>query len=152
MDYECSQTFSGDPAKALDTAATVLAGSGFRIESRTSSSLSVSGPGMLSSKQHPLCGVSSAQFNAAGNSLSVRADLGGVRKMMTFITVMIGTMAVVLASVLFILVFYRGQPAGVLLSLLAFAPWVVLLPVMTRLFTSRTRRALDTLLHNMATL
>jgi hypothetical protein len=148
MDYEASQAFHGDARKALDVAASVFAGAGFRIDSRTPSSLLASRTALAGSKQDPLCGASRAEVHATGSAISLKADLGEVRKLMKFLTILIGTMAVTLAVILGILVFHRGQPPGVLFSLLAFAPWVVLLPVMNKLFKSRTRRALDTLLHN----
>ncbi|MBC8353314.1 MAG: hypothetical protein H8E66_15050 [Planctomycetes bacterium] len=148
-DYDRRVAFSGDAAKAFDTAQSVFINHGFLIVAKDSSSLEVQGPGMNNSKQHPLLGASRIRVFVECDSLGIEADVGAVKRLVKMITLLIVGLGVGL-SLVFLAMF--GVHFSVATPLAALAPWIVLLPVFYFVFNARSRRALDVLQQNISTL
>ncbi len=148
--------FSGDPDKAFDTALQTLLPLGFEVELQSSSRLVVTGPGFNSTRQNALLGVSRAEFSAEHHALRVSAQLGGVERIRRSLIILLVSLGV-FDSLVFLALWYfldslRVHPWFLAIPALTLIPWVVIGPVISRLIGSRTRAALNTLLHNMAIL
>jgi hypothetical protein len=76
MNYESSQPFNGNPAKAIDFAAMTLAAIGFRIDERTDSTLRASGY-FTSTNKNAWFGVSQVILRVSGGLVSAQAQLDG---------------------------------------------------------------------------
>jgi hypothetical protein len=147
MNYTASVAFDGRGDDALELARTVLATNGFEVNARGLSQLSAKGPGMFSTMDNPLLGATAVTIRIAEGRIDLAAELGGVRRMRTFLYVFPPALGLVLI-VLFLTLGMEWRP--VLLTVaVAICPWIVLSPVLARWVSSRTLRAIDTLLHNM---
>jgi hypothetical protein len=149
-------TFNGDSSRALDTALRTLLPLGFEIESQGSGYLALKGPGMNSTRQNALQGISHAEFSANRGSLRVRAELGGVDRMQRFLVFLLIGLGL-FDSLVFIGLWYfldplRAHPWFLVIPLITFIPWIIIGPLLARWIDKRTREALGVLLHNMAML
>jgi hypothetical protein len=156
MVYENTVPFDGDVGQALDTAMNTILPHGFRIINRSDSTLEAVGPGTLWTKgQDPLVGVSKLSISVPAREIRVDAELGGVTKIIKYLTVFIVAMAVFFL-ILFGFIFGQRQGADISkviwMSLAPFVPWPVVIPLMAMWLKSRTCKALDTLEHNMVVL
>lgn len=147
--------FSGDAARAFDTARQTLLPLGFRVESEGATRLVVSGPGMNSTRQNALLGVSRAEFNAERGSLRVRAELGGVDRLQRFLILLMLGLGL-FDSLIFIGLWYffdqlRAHTWFLAIPALTLAPWIFIGPFIARLIARNTEKSLNTLLQNMAT-
>jgi hypothetical protein len=157
MDYEISQPFNGNREKALDHATRMFTDNGFRIVSKTASSLEVQSPGMSSTKQNAILGISRAVVEVSGQTVSLRADFGSARRMIRIVAFAISGLAVFFAVLFPLLATHmktrHGAPMGPSrigpLSVLPLAPWPILLPLIAAGHRRRIRRELETLVHNM---
>jgi len=144
--YEYSTPFRGDPDAAFALAKTSLVSLGFEILPGSSAELRARGPGMRSTQQSALLGVSEFRFQVAASTLTASAVLGGVAQMKTFVTLfptgLIVSLVILLAAL--------GQGVSYL-GLWLTAPWLALSPVMAALIERRTTRAVDRLTRSMAT-
>ena len=150
MDYQKTMPVA-DSEKAVGAAANVFIQHSFRIVEKSKTGVELTGPGMISSRQNPLTGISTIRISQSNGSLSVEAQFGSIRRLIKYLAIFIVGMAVFFV-ILFGIVFTRqGQPMGtvVLISLAPLAPWPVLLPVIMIWLKSRTSRALDVLLSNI---
>jgi hypothetical protein len=158
MDYEKTDTFTGDPHKAMDLAVTVFTDNGFRIESKSDSTLEVIGPGWQDSKQATIRGVSRASVRITPSQIALSADFGGVRKLIRGVQILIVSLGIFFVILFYILAPHMTQRGKVhlsrgaisLLPLGSLAPWPIILPFMARAFRKRVTRELDTLVHNMS--
>jgi hypothetical protein len=155
MHYSNTANFEGETGRALDFAAASLGAIGFRTLVRDDSSLEMVGPGMNSTRQSSLVGASRLIVACDAHELSISADLGGVRFMKRFITFfpigLLLTLGVVFFVVFSIVFDHRGWVDVVLWSLAPNAIlWAILSPLLGRKVESRTRRALDALLNEIA--
>ena len=109
---------------------------------------------MLSSRQNPLVGISRIRIRGSSGNLSLEADFEGIRKLIKFLVFFIVGMAVFFVVLFGILFSKQGQPVTkiILISLAPFIPWPVIIPLMAIWMKSRTSKALDTLVNNMAAL
>ena len=143
--YEYSAPFRGDPDAAFSLAKTALLEQGFEILPGSSAELRAEGPGMRSTHQAALLGVSEFRFQIAASTLTVSATLGGVRTMKTFVTFF--PPGLILSVVVLLAVFGHGISY---LGLWLAAPWLVISPLMAALIKRRTTRAVDRLARSMA--
>ena len=153
MSYEKTIHFTGDTGKAFEVAKQILLPNGFSIVSNSESSLELRGSGSYwSTNQNPLMAISEISICKTGNELSVRAELGGLRRLIKCLCIFILGMAVfflVLFGVLF--AGQEQQERIVYMSLLPLAPWPLIIPLMARFMKSRICRSLDSLVNNLAT-
>jgi hypothetical protein len=151
MTHEASVTYNGDSRRVMQLAAESLTAAGMRIDSKTDSTLEFSGPGLNSTNENPLLGISRARLSATGSTISIRADLGAVQRLFRILLYMIVALDVVACVVLFLVL--RGKMATPLVLTIAIAPvapWIVLLPLMSGWMKRRTMRAIETLLNNLS--
>lgn len=140
-----SQPFDGDPREALELARAALLAQGFEVVSESESEMHASGPGMQSTQQSPLVGISEVRFSVGPSTLAATATLGAVAKMTTFLYLFPPALALVLAVILA----FAGM-AGWWFSLLWVAPWIVIAPFMATALERRTTNAVDGLVRSMA--
>lgn len=151
MDYQRTMPVA-DSEKAVDAVTNVFIQQSFRITQKSETAVELTGPGMISSRQDPLVGISKIRISQSSGSLSIEAQFDSIRKLIKYLAVFIVGMGVFVVILFGILFTRQGKPVGtvVLISLAPFAPWPVLLPVIMIWLKSRTARALDVLLSNTA--
>jgi hypothetical protein len=152
MKYEKSQYFKGDLAKTIDMAKNTFLPNGFEIIESNNSSLEVTNrSGLWGYNQHPLNGVSKAHIFCSDGRITIKAELGGVTKMIKYLVLFIGGMTVFFLIFFGILFHIQGQPFGKLMRIIwaPFVPWPIIIPLMGVWFKKRACRTLDTLLNNM---
>lgn len=143
--YETSAPLRGDRDAALTVARGALTALGFAIESESDSELRAEGPGMTHNKQPALLGVTTLRLRVSGSVVSARAALGGVGNMKLFLYLFPPGLGLML------FVGFAVSGMGMAwIALLAVAPWLVLSPLLATMLERRTRRAVDTLVRNMA--
>jgi hypothetical protein len=86
MDYEKTIPFRGGTEKALEMARNIFIQQNFQIVASTDSAVELTGPGMLSSRQNPLVGLSSVTVRATYSSLSIEADFGAIQTLTSYLT------------------------------------------------------------------
>ena len=143
--YEYSNPFRGDSDAAFTLARTALLAQGFEILPGSSAELRAEGPGMRSTRQSALRGVSEFRFRIAASSLTVSATLGGVATMKAFVTFFPPGFVLSLV-VLFAVLGHGIVYPGLWLA----APWLIVSPLMATLIERRTTRAVDRLARSMA--
>ena len=157
MEYSKTVPFTGKAAKALEVARSTFLPQGFQIVASTDYELRVTGPGINSTRENPLKGITEASIviRPSASAIEMKATLGGVEKMKKFLTFFPLGMAL-----LFLIIFGAvalsvpavRNPVFFLTPLLALSPWFFLSPWMSRMIGRRTVQAIDTLLNNMVVL
>ena len=143
--YEYSTSFRGDPDAAFSLAKAALLALGFEILPGSSAELRAEGPGMRSTRQSALLGVSKFRFQIAASTLTASATLGGVATMKAFVTLFPPGL------ILSLVVLFAALGHGIsYLGLWLAAPWLVISPLMAALIERRTTRAVDRLARSMA--
>lgn len=143
--YEYSTPFRGNPDAAFAVAKTALLAQGFEILPGSSAELRAQGPGMQSTQQSALLGVSEFRFQVSASTLTATATLGGVARMKAF--VLLFPPALILSLVVLFALLGRGISY---LGLWLIAPWLVVSLLMAALVERRTMRAVDRLARGMA--
>jgi hypothetical protein len=152
MSYEKSIPFNGNVSKAFEVARNTLLPNGFIIVENGDDYMELTGPNNLCTKgQNSILGVSKVAISAQKNALTIEADFGSVRKSIKFLIFFIIGMSVFFL-VFFGVVFRNNPKYSPFYSLLVFAPWPVIIPVMGLVMKSRATKSLDALLDNMAVL
>jgi hypothetical protein len=154
MDYEKTEPFSGNVEKVLEVAKNAFIQNNFQIVRDSDTEVELTGPGMLSSRQNPIVGISRICIRGTSINLSIEAEFGGIRKLTKYLALFIVGMAIFFVVLFGILLPKQGQPLNktILISLAPFVPWPVLIPLIHIWMKSRTSKALDRLLANMVTL
>lgn len=152
MEYSKTVPFTGRGAKALDVARSTFIGQGFQIVANSDDELRVTGPGINSTRENPLKGVSEASIIIRSAAIEVKARLGGAQKMKMFLHLFPLGMFLVF-MIIFGITAWRvpafRQIWIFLIPALALSPWIVLAPLISRSMEKRTTQAVDTLLSNM---
>lgn len=152
MEYEKTATFTGKNTDALAIAKTTLLPNGFRIINSNENSLSMKADSSawLQRQNNAIIGVSEVHIYIENSTISLKAELKNIDKVIIFLIIFLAGLAALLAGI-FAAVFSKteGEPNIGLILLMAFSPWPVLLPLMYFFFKARTRRSLDILLSNM---
>ena len=143
--YECCNPFRGDPDAAFSLAKTALLAQGFEILPGSSAELRAVGPGMHSTQQSALLGVSEFRLQISASTLTVSATLGGVATMKAFVTLFPPGLILSL-MVLFAVLGHGISYLGLWLAV----PWLAISPLMAALIERRTTRAVDRLARSMA--
>lgn len=152
LEYSKTVPFAGNGAKALDVARAAFVGQSFQIVSSSDSELRVTGPGLSSTRENPLKGLSEASIVVRADSIEVRALMGGAQKLKTFVRVFplaLACLFMIVFGVIAWLVPVMRHAWIFLIPLLALSPWLFLAPLIGRSIDRRTRQAVDTLLSNM---
>jgi hypothetical protein len=157
MEYSKTVPFTGKASKALEVARSTFLPQGFQIVASTDYELRVTGPGLNSTRENPLKGITEASIviRPSASAIEMKAVLGGVEKMKKFLTFFplgLGIFFLIIIGVTALSVSAVREPLFFLIPLLALSPWLFLSPWMSRMIAKRTVQAIDTLLHNMAML
>lgn len=147
MKYERRNNIEGNPAKALETARDMFVQQGFKLTSMSPTSFEVTGPGMSSTRQNALRGVSKAYVNLSGRELYVEAELGGARKMQRFVLFFPPTL---ILSIM--LLFLAMVPGSKTIPLAACIPqlvlWIPISLIWAPYIRKKTEKAVDTVMEN----
>ena len=146
--YLSTSVISGPPEAAIRVVRDALMANAFTITSLSPTAFEATGPGLSSSNQNALLGVSKATFRAEQGLLHVEAELGGAARLGLFVMVF----PFVLGGILIITLSAVNRPKALLAPLLAVAPWVVIGPLMARMFRRRTEKAINALLLSAASI
>ncbi len=151
MDYEKTEPFSGNMEKAFEVAKNVFIQHNFQIVRDSDSEVEFTGPGMLSSRQNPLVGISRVCIRGTSGNISIEAEFGGIRRLTKYLVFFIVGMAIFFLVLFGILLSKQDQPLykTILITLAPFIPWPILIPLIHIWMKSRTSKALDRLLTNM---
>ncbi len=143
--YQTSIPFHGDADEAMKLAKTTLLSLGFEISNSTATELRVRGPGMHSSQQPALLGVTSLTLKINGYAITADAKLGGAAAMRTFIFVFPP------ALMLFLLLVFELMKMDVSWVHGAWIlPWFVIAPWMGSMIERKSTRAVNSLVNGMA--
>ncbi len=145
MDYEVARSHHGDPQRILNTIRDQLIQRSFRIERQFENGLALHGPGMHSSRQDAVLGMTQVEVHVTSTEVSLQAELGGVRFLKWSVTLFPPGLGLGLFVLFLFVLPNRGAAFA---PLLATAPWLVLGPLMASMFKKRTIRAIDTMLDN----
>jgi hypothetical protein len=155
MEYSKTVPFTGRASKALEVARSTFLPQGFQVVASNDYELRVTGPGINSTRENPLKGISAASIITGPSAIEMKATLGGVEKMKKFLIFFPLGMAVLFLIVFGVLALtlpaFR-HPWIFLIPILALSPWLFLAPLMSRMIGRRTIEAIDTLLNNMVML
>jgi len=154
MNYEKTITFTGEPAAALDIAKNTFLPNGYLISESTDNSITLKGNNLfwLQQQNNPLIGISKVNIRVENSTVSLKAELGNITKVIIFLIAFIVVLAL-LTVIIFAIVFAGKEngPNVILLSLLPLAPWPVLAPLIFFFLKYRTCKALDILVNNITT-
>jgi len=152
MEYAKTVPFTGKATTALNVARLTFLPLGFQIAANSDHGLRATGPGINSTRENPLKGISETTIIVRGSAIEMKATLGGVRKMKTFLTLFpLGMMLLFLIvfGVLALQIPAFRQWWIFLIPIAALSPWIFISPLMIRMIERRTAQAIDTLLNNM---
>lgn len=150
MRYETNVPFRGDTEKAMKLAADALTASNLKIESFGANQVRFSGGRLCNNHENPLRGISTGEITIAAGNISFKGELGAVRKFIKFMVLFLAGMAVFLVLLFGVVLRNRVGTHAVYIAPAPFAPWIIILPIIMRKVRGQTRRAIDTLLNNMA--
>ncbi len=149
MDYQRTLSLQGDAQLALEKAVQIFVQNNFALKKIHSNKMELCGPGMTSTKENPLVGVSKAWLKLSGKQITLEAELGSVRRMQWFIWIF----PIALGLFLFLIIGASEKNFRNALPVCwAISPWIVLSPLMSWWMKRRTLRSLNVLLENSAEL
>ncbi len=147
----CERTvrFEGDAQRVLEAAHEAFLRQGFVLESVGSNGFQAVGPGMNSTRQHPLVGVSNARVTVSAGDITIRAELGGIRRMQYFVMFFPAGLVLVLCLIFHVMLprgdlFVHSSGPSMMLT------WMVIGLGMGLWIQWRTTRAIEALLANAA--
>lgn len=156
MRYQTTASIHGPPETAIRIVRDALIANGFRIVDSCAGELTMMGPGMNSSRENPLRGVSLVTARVNQTQLELDAELGGVARLGRFVfffPIALGLLLMLFFAIIAWAIANFGQQPlpsliPLLTPLLTTLPWLVIGPWMTRIIRRRTERAIDALVHN----
>jgi len=154
MSYTGRVPFDGDTSRAFDVATAALTPAGFRVTHRDKEALTLSGPGLRSTKQAAILGASEIRISRDDGGLHIEADFAGVRWITWFLIVFPLALGLFL-GLLFALMSYLtiGQvwflPVVLIAGVNALL-WLLMAPFLTRYVRNRSMAAVEALLINIA--
>jgi hypothetical protein len=153
MNHTHSLDFRGDLAAAFALAASTLTACGFKLVNKTARSLEFTSPGMCNSRESALLGASRITITGGGGRIELEAELGGGRRLIAVVVLVVVAICVVQA-VVFGVRYFKSPPTidwlrELFPAVLPLVIGAVVGPLVTFQLRRRTIRALDTLLNNM---
>lgn len=142
--------------KSLDFIAGTLATLGFHLEDRTHDRLEATGPGLRSTKQNPLLGVTRIAVHLGHREARASAELGGVdwmRRFVMWFPLSLGVGLGLLAAGMAVGLGNQPFSTGLFvfgLAQLTVLPWLFIGPFVVRSIRRRTESSIETLLNNAA--
>ncbi|MFM9066305.1 MAG: hypothetical protein ACKOUR_03065 [Planctomycetota bacterium] len=164
MHYRYEIVCRGSGREALRIIREALLANEFGIDAVDDRGFVARGPGLRSSRENAIRGVSEARVSMAGDKIELQAELGGVVRLgrfATFFPLALGaSLALVFGLILWGVSILGGngelarRPANLFIPLLAplltTLPWLLLGPWLTRVFRRRTERAIESLVQSAA--
>ncbi len=164
--FTTSSATQGWSNGVLQSPISTLTQNGFAITHRNTTSVSLTGPGLNSTRQNPLLGASKITLHLTDDTINTHAELGGVDSMQRCLVrypLLLGLGLGLFFSIVGGLLI--GQQSGVgfgigaiqgwkwmLLvlggSMLPVAPWLVLSPLIAKSIRKRTQDAVEILIRN----
>jgi hypothetical protein len=151
VDYNGKIPIHGDGRKLLEKAQSIFIQEGYTVSPISGHRFEASGGHPLQKNHSPIHGVSRAVFMVSPGTLTVEAELGGVRKIRNFLLIFLPSLGTFLAVTASLAEDFSDQPPYMPLAIafVPLAPWVVLLPVLVYVYRRRAIRALDSMLQNL---
>jgi hypothetical protein len=150
MEYETNITVTGDTSQALDAAAAALETHGLKLTSRTGSSIQLSGAASACNlKKHPLRAISEMTIHAFGNTISAKAELGGISRVLKILLLLF--LADIASTVVVAVILSKQQPKDVLpVIAMMLLPFPAVIPLTIWGTRRAVRGALDRVLRQAA--
>jgi hypothetical protein len=156
MQYASSTPIAGPPETAIKVVRDALIANEFTILEAKPTEFTATGPGMMSTNQNAIRGVSKATFRTEGGMMHVQAELGGAVWLGRFAMFFPIALGVLLTAIFWVIGRTQGnlanRPAAVLTPLFPVLPWLVLGPLMARFIRRRTEKAIQGLLQSAASI
>ncbi len=149
MDVERTIAISGDAKKAVEFAFNILVAADFEIIRQSDDGFEMKGPGMWSSNQNPLAGISRVVVESGAGKIIFRADLGGIKKFRDKFIWGVGGLTL-LTLVVLALFFKDDTHFNIKLPFVLLLPWLVIIPIILKVTKIRTLGTIETLLKNMS--
>lgn len=143
--YRYSTPFSGDAGEALTIARTTLLSLGFEITAKSENELHAIGPGLRSTQQPDLLGVTELKLKIDPSSIIANAVLGGAASMKAFVIIFPPGLALFLLLIFSLI----GMDVS-LIHALWVLPWLFISPWMGNMIERKTTRAVESLVRGMA--
>ncbi len=149
--YDKKIEFNGDSTSAMLAAKNIFMNSGFKIEIINDNELLITGPGMSSTKQNPLCGVTKGWLKITESSVEFFGELGGIEFMKKFIYYFPPMLCVGIMLInILIANFSDNFPLpNIFTPLLTLVPWIFISPLVVKKIQKRTIDAIHTALNNI---
>jgi hypothetical protein len=151
-DYEGRAAFTGDRDAALARTGRLLTDAGFQVFPPAGNQLHFENPvSFWKTNKQPLLMVSRGSVTAIGQELVLNAEFGNLRSLMKFLLIVIGAVAVVhTVAISVVLITVNKRPDLLWVSALTILPLPVIFPLVRRIQTWATSRALGALLARAA--
>ena len=107
--HEASIKFDGDLKSAMAMAKNIFATNGFKLNENDQAALSLIGPGMNSTKQNPIRGISRGELKFTESTLEFSGELGGVEFMKKFLIFFPLALGIGITIVFVILTYFTKQ-------------------------------------------
>lgn len=133
----------GDPRAILAAVRESLLAQGFVVEREYEYTFTARGPGMWHRQPLPLQGISRVQVSVTGDAVSATAELDALR---SFQTVIVGAPLVIDTIVSIVCGIVIAPWVGALVACATVLPYLVLGPLIARIYKKRTETALDVVL------
>jgi len=147
MHYDKSLPCPEQAERALEEVRERLLHLGFCLKLVGERDFEVAGPGMHSTKEDPLLGISAARVSVGERQLRIHAELGAARRMQAFVLYFPVALVVVLCGV-FAFTVPHGEMFAQSSGLVLLLSWLVVGFAMGLWIERRTKRAIDVLLEN----
>lgn len=145
MLFEKRMSHRGDPREVLATVRDALLAQEFILEREYEYTFTVRGPGMWRKRPLPLQGISRVQVSVTGDAVSATAELDALRSFQTFIIgapLVIDVIAAIACGVVI------APWVGALVACATVLPYLIIGPLIARIYKKRTEAALDAVLAN----
>jgi hypothetical protein len=152
MQYSSSIPIAGLTETAIKMVRDALIANEFTIVDAKPTEFTATGPGMMSSNQNAIRGVSKATFRTEGGVMHVQAELGHAAWLGRFAMLFPIGLGVLLTAIFWVTGQTQGKPIGVITPLFPVLPWLVIGPLMARYIRKRTEKAIHGLLQSAASI
>ena len=148
MDYSTSAILNVSPDAAIATACSLFMANGFKVEQPSATEIIAIGPGMQSTSENAIFGVTRAEISVSSDRVYIHTELGGVQTMRKFLYIFPPALGASLFLSFF--AFMDGPWYVIFVGFAPIFPWVVISPMMVRWIKKRTTKAVDVLAHNIS--
>lgn len=152
MSYKSTRRISGSEPGALKVVRDALIANGFTVTASGQNVFTALGPGLHSTKQHPIRGVSKAVVRTRGSTIDVDAELGGATRLGRVVMILPFVLALVLSLVVGLGGRRQPEPEPTPVLYLIGVPllWIALGPLLAWRVRKRTVGAIEALLESAA--